>query len=56
MITFEIYGVGFELSLGEIDKSKFEYWKDREISSENSNALNSFPLIIFPQSLALTYL
>ena len=26
MITFEIYGVGFELSLGEIDKSKFEYW------------------------------
>ena len=32
MITFEINGVGFELSLGEIDKSKFEYWKDREIS------------------------
>ena len=34
MITFEIYGVGFELSIGEIDKSKFEYWKDKEILEE----------------------
>ena len=37
MITFEIYGVGFELSLGEIDKSKFEYWKDKEISEEEAS-------------------
>ena len=45
MITFEIYGVGFELSLGEIDKSKFEYWKDREISEEDaSNKNNKFNL------------
>ena len=37
MITLEVYGVGFELSLGEIDKSKFEYWKDREISEEDGS-------------------
>ena len=37
MITLEVYGVGFELSLGEIDKSKFEYWKDKEISEEDGN-------------------
>ena len=46
MITFEINGVGFELSLGGINKSKFEYWKDREISeedaSENKNKFNLF--------------
>ena len=46
MITFEINGIGFELSLGEIDKSKFEYWKDREISeedaSENKKKFNLF--------------
>jgi len=46
MITLEINGIGFELSLGEIDKSKFEYWKDREISeenaSENKNKFNLF--------------
>ena len=41
MITFEIYGVGFELSLGEIDKSKFEYWKDREISEEDASEKNN---------------
>ena len=41
MITFEIYGVGFELSLGEIDKSKFEYWKDREISDEDASEKNN---------------
>lgn len=40
MITFEINGVGFELSLGEIDKSKFEYWKDREISEEDASEKN----------------
>ena len=44
MITFEIYGIGFELSLGEIDKSKFEYWKDKEISEENTNKNNEFSL------------
>ena len=37
MITLEIYGIGFELSLGEINKSKFEYWKDREISEEDAS-------------------
>tara|TARA_B100001540_G_scaffold315338_1_gene342360 strand:- start:1141 stop:1671 length:531 start_codon:yes stop_codon:yes gene_type:complete len=37
MITLEVYGVGFELSLGEIDKSKFEYWKDKEISEEDGS-------------------
>ena len=46
MITFEIYGVGFELSLGEIDKSKFEYWKDKEIleeeASKKDNKFNLF--------------
>ena len=43
MITFKINGIGFELSLGEIDKSKFEYWKDREISEEDaSNKNNKF--------------
>ena len=36
MITFEIYGIGFELSIGEIDKSKFEYWKDKEILEEEA--------------------
>ena len=41
MITFEINGVGFELSLGEIDKSKFEYWKDREISDEEASKKNN---------------
>ena len=41
MITFEINGVGFELSLGEIDKSKFEYWKDREISDEEASEKNN---------------
>ena len=45
MITFKISGTGFELSLGEIDKSKFEYWKDREISEEDaSNKNNKFNL------------
>ena len=44
MITFEIYGIGFELSLGEIDKSKFEYWKDKEISEEDMNEDNEFSL------------
>ena len=45
MITFKINGIGFELSLGEIDKSKFEYWKDREISEEDaSNKNNKFNL------------
>ena len=46
MISLEINGIGFELSLGEIDKSKFEYWKDREISeedaSENKKKFNLF--------------
>ena len=37
MITIEIRGIGFELSIGEIDKSKFEYWKDKEISEEDGN-------------------
>ena len=41
MITFEIYGVGFELSLGEIDKSKFEYWEDREIPEEDASEKNN---------------
>ena len=40
MITFEIYGVGFELSIGEIDKSKFEYWKDKEILEEEASKTN----------------
>ena len=44
MITFEINGIGFELSLGEIDKSKFEYWKDKEISGEDMNEDNQFSL------------
>ena len=44
MITFEINGIGFELSLGEIDKSKFEYWKDKEISGEDINENNQFSL------------
>ena len=44
MITFEINGIGFELSLGEIDKSKFEYWKDKEISEEEMNEDNDFRL------------
>ena len=39
MIIFEIYGVGFELSIGEIDKSKFEYWKDKEILEEEAKLL-----------------
>ena len=46
MITLEINGTGFELSLGEIDKSKFEYWKDKDISeddaSEKNNKFNLF--------------
>jgi len=29
-----IFGTGFEISVGEIEKSKFEYWKDKEITSE----------------------
>ena len=37
MITIEVRGIGFELSIGEIDKSKFEYWKDKEISEEDGN-------------------
>ena len=41
MITLEIYGIGFELSLGEINKSKFEYWKDREISEEDAIKKNN---------------
>lgn len=41
MITFEIYGIGFELSLGEINKSKFEYWKDREISEKDASKKNN---------------
>ena len=41
MITLEIYGIGFELSLGKIDKSKFEYWKDREISEEDASKKNN---------------
>ena len=41
MITLEINGTGFELSLGEIDKSKFEYWKDREISDEEASKKNN---------------
>jgi len=41
MITFEINGTGFELSLGEIEKSKFEYWKDREISEEDASEKNN---------------
>tara|TARA_B100001027_G_C16136331_1_gene271600 strand:+ start:73 stop:474 length:402 start_codon:yes stop_codon:yes gene_type:complete len=44
MVTFEIYGIGFELSLGEINKSKFEYWKDKEISEEDMNEDNEFSL------------
>ena len=50
MITLDINGIGFELSLGEIDKSKFEYWKDREISeedaSQNKNKFNPINLLI----------
>ena len=46
MLTIEVRGIGFELSFGEIDKSKFEYWKDREISEEdgskNDNKFNLF--------------
>ena len=41
MITLEIYGIGFELSLGEINKSKFEYWKDRDISEEDASKKNN---------------
>ena len=41
MITLEINGTGFELSLGEIDKSKFEYWKDREIPEEDASEKNN---------------
>ena len=41
MIILEINGIGFELSLGEIDKSKFEYWKDREISEEDASEKNN---------------
>ena len=37
MITIEVRGIGFELYIGEIDKSKFEYWKDKEISEEDGN-------------------
>jgi hypothetical protein len=44
MVTFEINGIGFELSVGEIDKSKFEYWKDKEISEEDKNEDNEFSL------------
>tara|TARA_B100000886_G_scaffold300081_1_gene228933 strand:- start:187 stop:588 length:402 start_codon:yes stop_codon:yes gene_type:complete len=44
MVTFEIYEIGFELSLGEINKSKFEYWKDKEISEEDMNEDNEFSL------------
>ena len=44
MITVEVYGIGFELSIGEIDKSKFEYWKDKEISEEDTNKNNEFNL------------
>ena len=44
MVTFEINGIGFELSLGEIDKSKFEYWKDKEILEEDTNKNNEFSL------------
>ena len=32
-----IFGIGFEISVGEIDKSKFKYWKDKEIISETSD-------------------
>ena len=39
MITLDINGIGFELSLGEIDKSKFEYWKDKEILEEEAKLL-----------------
>lgn len=41
MITFEIYGIGFELSIGKIDKSKFEYWKDKEITEKNASKKNN---------------
>ena len=44
MITFEIYGIGFELSIGEINKSKFEYWKDKEILEEASKKNDKFSL------------
>ena len=44
MVTFEIYGIGFELSVGVIDRSKFEYWKDKEISEEDTNKNNEFSL------------
>ncbi len=44
MITFEINGVGFEISVGEIDKSKFEYWKDREITEEDASKKNKSSL------------
>ena len=40
MIIIEVRGIGFELSIGEIDKSKFEYWKDREISEEDGSKKN----------------
>ena len=29
-----IFGTGFEICVGEIEKLKFEYWKDKEITSE----------------------
>ena len=41
MITFKINGTGFELSLGKLDKSKFEYWKDRDISEEDASEKNN---------------
>jgi len=41
MITFEIYGIGFELSIGKIDKSKFEYWKDKELTEKNASKKNN---------------
>ena len=39
-----IFGVGFEISAGEVDKTKYEYWKNREITAEpdESNKLNLF--------------
>ena len=32
-----IFGTGFEISVGEIEKSKFEYWKDKDKSKNKSN-------------------
>ena len=42
-----IFGIGFEISVGEIDKLKFKCWKDKEIilsETSDNEKKNNFSL------------